>query len=88
MKYEHKLLTHTLATKNNDMENFEFDKPDQWEGLVCGNDIMRTSSLTIQNGKIIESECKGNFTFNNRFDNHMVLWFDGMLKRQSIQWSK
>ena len=48
-----------LVGRNNDMASFEFDKPDQWEGLVCNNDIMRTSSLTIQNGKVIESECKG-----------------------------
>ena len=48
-----------LVGRNNDMASFEFDKPDQWEGLVCGNDIMRTSSLTIQNGQVVESECKG-----------------------------
>ena len=54
------------------MKNFEFDQPDQWEGLVCGNDIMRTSTLTFQNGKVIESECKGHLTFNKRFDDNMV----------------
>ena len=61
-----------LVGRNNDMKNFEFDQADQWEGLVCGTDIMRTSTLTFQNGKVIESECKGHLTFNKRFDDNMV----------------
>ena len=46
---------------------------------------MQTSTLTFQNGKVIESECKGNFILNNHFDDNLVLWLDVMLKRQSIQ---
>ena len=48
-----------LVGKNNDLTRFEFDQPDQWEGLACLDNEMRTSSLTIQNGQVVESECKG-----------------------------
>ena len=48
-----------LVGKNNDLSNFQFDQVDQHEAPVCLENQMRTSSLTIQNGRIVESICKG-----------------------------
>ena len=45
-----------LVGKNNDLSNFEFD---QDEEPVCLENLMRTSSLTIQNGQVVEPICKG-----------------------------
>ena len=48
-----------LVGKNNDLSNFEFDQENQYEEPVCLDNKMRTSSLTIQNGQVVESICKG-----------------------------
>ena len=48
-----------LVGKNNDLSNFEFDQVNQYEEPVCLENLMRTSSLTIQNGQAVESICKG-----------------------------
>ena len=45
-----------LVGKNNDLSNFVFDQDNQ---NVCLENLMRTSSLTIQNGQVVESICKG-----------------------------
>ena len=58
-----------LVGKNNDLSNFEFDQVGHYEKPVCLENLMRTSSLTIQNGKVVESECKGKSysRLSNRF---------------------
>ena len=48
-----------LVGKNNDLSNFELDQVNQHEEPVCLDNLMRTSSLTIQNGQVVESICKG-----------------------------
>ena len=48
-----------LVGKNNDLTKFEIDQPDQFEKPACLDNEMRTSSLTIQNGQVVESEYKG-----------------------------
>ena len=48
-----------LVGKNNDLTKFEIDQPDQFEKPACLDNEMRTSSLTIQNGQVVESICKG-----------------------------
>ena len=50
-----------LVGKNNDLSNFEFDQVGHYEKPVCLENLMRTSSLTIQNGQVVESICKGKF---------------------------
>ena len=47
-----------LVGKNNDLTSFEFDTPG-----VCLDNKLRTASLTIQDGVVIESECKGMWGF-------------------------
>ena len=41
--------------KDNNLSNFSFDN----DGLVCQSDEMKTPLLTIQDGKVISSICKG-----------------------------
>jgi len=48
-----------LAGKNNDLSNFEFNQVYQHEESVGLENLMKTSSLTIQNGQVVESICKG-----------------------------
>ena len=48
-----------LVGKNNDLSNFEFDQPSDDEKPICLYNKMRTSSLTIQNGQVVKSKCKG-----------------------------
>ena len=48
-----------LVGKSNDLTSFEFDRPDSHEKPVCLDNQLKTSSLTIKNGQVIESECKG-----------------------------
>ena len=48
-----------LVGKNNDLSNFEFNQVNQHEEPVCLENLMRTSSLTIQNGQVVESICNG-----------------------------
>ena len=45
-----------LVGKNNDMTSFDFDRPDS---PGCRDHAVKTSSLTIQNGQVVESECTG-----------------------------
>ena len=40
---------------NNDIPNFSLDQ----DGLVCNNDYVKSSWVTIKNGEVISSECKG-----------------------------
>ena len=45
--------------KDNNLSNFSFDN----DGLVCRSDKMITPLLTIQDGKVISSICKGLIIF-------------------------
>ena len=45
--------------KNDDLTSFVFARPNQGESFVCLSDKMKTPSLTIKNGKVIQSQCKG-----------------------------
>ena len=44
-----------LVGKNNDLAFFEFVSDDEH----CSNDYMSSSQITIQNGQVISSTCKG-----------------------------
>ena len=44
--------------KNDDLTSFEFDQPDQWKSPFCLENRLVTSSLSIKNGEVIESQCK------------------------------
>ena len=41
--------------KDDNLANFAFDN----DGLVCRSDKMKTPLLTIQDGKVVSSICKG-----------------------------
>ena len=48
---------------NDDLENFSMDQ----DGLMCNAEKMKTSSISIQNGLVIHSECKGLLDSTQRF---------------------
>ena len=45
-----------LVGKNSNLTSFEFDMPG-----FCNDNKLRTASLTIRNGTVIESECEGKY---------------------------
>ena len=45
--------------KNDNLTSFEFARPNQGESFACHEDKLITSLLTINNGEVIQSQCKG-----------------------------
>ena len=45
--------------KNDDLGSFKLTVPSNRWPSICSEDNMSTSSLTIKNGEVIQSQCKG-----------------------------
>ena len=55
---------------NNDIEHFSMDQ----DGLMCNDEKMKTSTISIKNGIVLDSECKGlsNYSGSRKIDAFLV----------------
>ena len=55
---------------NNDIEHFSMDQ----DGLICSDEKMKTSTISIKNGIVLDSECKGlsNYSGLQKIDAFLV----------------